>query len=163
MTGGRSVRPRGKSDAKGRPRPLQLAVSVRAYRDVLAVASPSPAVQALLFGPLAAIGRARGLQPSYERHLTSGDVIDPDPRALALLDANGRLRGGALRPKKKPPPASWADGGKVLQRAGELRVGWDKARLPSLAGTGVGFARLPETAAPSAPAPPGSREACDSR
>jgi hypothetical protein len=82
----------GRCDAKGVPRPLQLAVSARAYRDVLVVASPPPAVQALLFGPLAALGRARGLRPSYERHLSSDEVVDPDPRALALLDADGRLR-----------------------------------------------------------------------
>ena len=45
--------------AKGVPRPLQLAVSARGYRDVMEVASPPPPVQALLFGPLAAPGRAR--------------------------------------------------------------------------------------------------------
>lgn len=83
----------GKCDAKGVPRPLQLAVSARAYRDVMVVASPPPAVQALLFGPLAALGRARGLQPSYERYYEASDeVVEPDPRALALVGADGRLR-----------------------------------------------------------------------
>jgi quercetin dioxygenase-like cupin family protein len=82
----------GRSDAKGMPRPLQLAVCARGYRDVMEVASPPAAVQALLFGPLAAFGRARGLQPSYERYLSSDEVVEPDPRALALVDADGRLR-----------------------------------------------------------------------
>lgn len=83
----------GKSDAKGVPRLLQLAVTARGYRDVMEVAKPPPAVQALLFGPLAAIGRARGLQPSYERYYAGSDeVVEPDPRALALVDADGRLR-----------------------------------------------------------------------
>jgi quercetin dioxygenase-like cupin family protein len=82
----------GKSDAKGAPRPLQLAVSARAYRDVLVVAKPPPLVQALLFGPLAALGRARGLQPSYKRYLSSEEVVEPDPRALALVAEDGRLR-----------------------------------------------------------------------
>jgi mannose-6-phosphate isomerase-like protein (cupin superfamily) len=85
----------GKSDAKGLPRPLQLAVSARGYRDVMQIASPPAAVQAIVFGPLAALGRARGLEPSYERYLESDEVVDPDPRALALLDANGRLRAAA--------------------------------------------------------------------
>jgi mannose-6-phosphate isomerase-like protein (cupin superfamily) len=82
----------GKTNAKGVPRPLQLAVSARGYRDVMEVAKPPPAVQALLFGPLAALGRARGLQPSYERYLESDEVVDPDPRALALVAEDGRLR-----------------------------------------------------------------------
>ena len=96
----------GKCDAKGRPRPLQLAVSARAYRDVLVVASPPPAVQALVFGPLAAIGRARGLQPSYERYLSSDEVVEPDPRALALLGEDGRLRPAPASPSDpEPEPA----------------------------------------------------------
>ncbi len=82
----------GKSDAKGVPRPLQLAVSARGYRDVMEVASPPRTVQALLFGPLAALGRARGLQPSYERYVESDEVVEPEPRALALVDEDGRLR-----------------------------------------------------------------------
>jgi hypothetical protein len=60
----------------------------------MVVASPPPAVQRLLFGVLAPVGRLRGLQPSYERYLTSEVVVDPDPAALGLLDANGRLRFG---------------------------------------------------------------------
>ena len=60
---------------------------------MMEVAKPPPAVQALLFGPLAALGRARGLQPSYERYYVGSDeVVEPDPRALALVDADGRLR-----------------------------------------------------------------------
>ncbi len=82
----------GKSDREGLPRPLQLAVTARGYRDVMEIASPPPAVQALVFGPLAALGRARGLLPSYERYLESETVVEPDPRALAMLDEDGRLR-----------------------------------------------------------------------
>jgi quercetin dioxygenase-like cupin family protein len=82
----------GKCDAKGLPRPLQLAVTARGYREVMEIASPPPPVQALVFGPLAALGRARGLEPCYQRYLTSEVVVDPDPRALALVGADGRLR-----------------------------------------------------------------------
>jgi quercetin dioxygenase-like cupin family protein len=82
----------GKSDKKGVPRPLQLAVSATAYSDVMVVASPPPWVQKIVFGALAPIGRRRGLQPSYERYLTSDVVVEPSPEALELLDADGRLK-----------------------------------------------------------------------
>ena len=83
----------GKSDAKGMPRPLQLAVTASAYRDVMVVASPPPWAQRLIFGALSPIGRMRGLLPKYEEYLRSETLVEPDPRALALLDASGRLKG----------------------------------------------------------------------
>jgi mannose-6-phosphate isomerase-like protein (cupin superfamily) len=82
----------GKVDKRGVPRPLQLAVTAREYGDVMVVLSPPPWAQRLLFGVLAPLGRRRGLQPKYERYLSSDIVVEPDPRALALLDADGRLR-----------------------------------------------------------------------
>src|ERR1700712_3150581 len=60
----------GKSDGKGLPRPLQLAVTVRGFRDVMVIASPPPWVQNLIFGTLAPIGRLVGRRPSYERYLS---------------------------------------------------------------------------------------------
>ena len=82
----------GRSDGKGLPRPLQLAVTVRDFRDTMVIASPPPWVQALVFGALAPIGRLAGRKPSYERYLTSEVVVDPDPEALSLLTPDGRLR-----------------------------------------------------------------------
>jgi quercetin dioxygenase-like cupin family protein len=82
----------GKSDAKGLPKPLQLAVSMREFSDTIVIASPPPAVQKLVFGLLAPLGRARGLEPYYERYVGSDVRVEPDPAALALLDGNGRLR-----------------------------------------------------------------------
>lgn len=82
----------GKCDGKGLPRPLQLAVTARGYRDVMELAKPPATVQALIFAPLAALGRARGLRPSYEHYLESEVVVEPDPRALAMLTEDGRLR-----------------------------------------------------------------------
>lgn len=82
----------GKVDRKGMPHPLQLAVTASAYRETMVPASPPVAVQRLAFGILAPIGRARGLKPTYEEYLHTADVVDPDPAALALLDASGRLR-----------------------------------------------------------------------
>jgi len=90
----------GKVDKKGVPHPLQLAVSARAYSDVMVVATPPPWVQRLAFGVMAPLGRALGRRPSYERYLDSDVVVEPDPAALALLTPEGRLAPSG------PPPAS---------------------------------------------------------
>ena len=82
----------GKVGRKGIPKPLQLAVTARAYRDVMVIASPPEPVQRALFGALAPIGRALGRRPAYPRYLTSTEVVEPDPAALALLTPDGRLR-----------------------------------------------------------------------
>ncbi len=85
----------GKVDSRGLPHPLQLAVTVHAYRDVMVLASPPVWVQSVAFGILAPIGRALGRKPSYPEYLTSDVVVEPDPAALALLDESGRLRRSA--------------------------------------------------------------------
>lgn len=82
----------GKVDSKGLPHILQLAVSASAYRETMVPASPPAAVQRVLFGILAPIGRAMGRKPVYPEYLRSDVVVDPDPAALALLDETGRLR-----------------------------------------------------------------------
>jgi len=58
----------GKTDAKGRPGLLQLAVIAREFRPVIRFTKPPAWVQAALFGPLAALGRARGLRATYPHH-----------------------------------------------------------------------------------------------
>jgi quercetin dioxygenase-like cupin family protein len=85
----------GKTDAKGMPNPLQLAVSASEYDDVMVVTSPPRPVQKAMFALLGPIGRARGLEPKYDRYLSSEEVVELDPRALALLDERGRLRFGS--------------------------------------------------------------------
>ena len=60
----------GKTDPKGLPNPLQLAVLMRAYKAELRLARPSPAVQSLMFGPLAIVGRLVGYRSSYPRYST---------------------------------------------------------------------------------------------
>lgn len=58
----------GKTDAKGRPNPLQMAAIAQEFRDVVQFVSPPPWVQSLLFGVLARVGRRFGYQAIYQRH-----------------------------------------------------------------------------------------------
>ena len=70
----------GKTNDKGRPGLLQLALIAREYRDVIRFTKPPAWVQAALFGPLAALGRARGLRSSYPHHrdlVVSREVSTP--------------------------------------------------------------------------------------
>ena len=82
----------GKTNQKGLPGPLQLAVSASAYRNVIVFTSPPPWLQRALFAVLAPLGRALGRQPSYPEYLMSDEVVEPDPEAVALLTVDGRLR-----------------------------------------------------------------------
>jgi quercetin dioxygenase-like cupin family protein len=89
----------GKVVERGLPGPLQLAVIAREYRDVMVIASPPPWLQRLLFGGLAPVGRLLGRRASYPHYLSSDQVVEPEPGALALLGSDGRLRSdGAVRP-----------------------------------------------------------------
>lgn len=53
-----------KTDADGKPELLWLAPFAMEYRDVLYLSSPPLRVQRVLFGPLAALGRALGRRPT---------------------------------------------------------------------------------------------------
>lgn len=81
----------GNVDKRGLPHPLQLAVTASEYADTLVLTSPPLWVQRAMFGALAPVGRALGRRPCYKRHLNSSEVVDPDPRALAMLSPDGRL------------------------------------------------------------------------
>lgn len=81
----------GKTNQEGLPGPLQLAVTASTYRDVVVFTSPPPWLQRGMFAVLAPLGRALGRQPSYPEYLSSSEVVEPDPEALALLDDEGRL------------------------------------------------------------------------
>jgi mannose-6-phosphate isomerase-like protein (cupin superfamily) len=58
----------GKVTRRGRPPLLQSVLTLWELRDYLVVTRPPPAVQRLLFPPLAAIARLRGYRPSYPEH-----------------------------------------------------------------------------------------------
>ncbi len=58
----------GRTDDKGAPSPLQMAVILDEFADVLELVGPPRWLQRLVIPVLARLGRARGLQPTYERH-----------------------------------------------------------------------------------------------
>ena len=70
----------GRVNAHGLPDPLWLAAIAREYRDAIRFTKPPAAVQAALFGPLAAIARRTGRDPlAPELHGPAGACIIPDP------------------------------------------------------------------------------------
>jgi mannose-6-phosphate isomerase-like protein (cupin superfamily) len=78
----------GRVNAHGVPRPLWLAASAREYRDAIRFTKPPAAVQAALFGPLAAIARRMGRDPlAAELHGPAAPCAIPDPGedGLAVL------------------------------------------------------------------------------
>jgi quercetin dioxygenase-like cupin family protein len=58
----------GRTNASGVPNLLQLAVILHEYADEFRASSPPYAVQRILFGVLAPIGRLFGYQPRYEKY-----------------------------------------------------------------------------------------------
>jgi mannose-6-phosphate isomerase-like protein (cupin superfamily) len=64
----------GRMKPDGRLGLLQMAVLLREFEDEVHVTSPPLWLQRALFGPLAALGRARGLRPVYARY--SGPATD---------------------------------------------------------------------------------------
>jgi hypothetical protein len=57
----------GKTDGKGMPSLLQLAVLARAFDDTIRFTQPPRIVQRLLLSVLAPVARVRGLRGSYPR------------------------------------------------------------------------------------------------
>ena len=58
----------GKTDSKGAPAPLQMAVLLDEYSDVLELVGPPRSVQRVVIPLLARIGRAVGLRARYQHH-----------------------------------------------------------------------------------------------
>jgi mannose-6-phosphate isomerase-like protein (cupin superfamily) len=58
----------GKTNKKGMPNPLQLAVISQEFADTVQFMSPPPWIQRLLFGVLAPLGRALGYRGIYPHH-----------------------------------------------------------------------------------------------
>jgi mannose-6-phosphate isomerase-like protein (cupin superfamily) len=81
----------GHTNAEGRPSPLLGALVATHYRQELRYREPPDAVQRLLFPPLAALARLRGLQRTIDRYLE----LETHPSAEAGL---GRLPESVMRP-----------------------------------------------------------------
>ncbi len=75
----------GKTNSKGMPGPLQLAVIGREFSDVARFTKPPQIVQTALFGPLAALGRARGYRATYPEYMEPQGHEEPSPEALAMV------------------------------------------------------------------------------
>src|SRR6478752_1404025 len=69
----------GKTNSKGLPNLLSMAVILREYRDEVRVARPPAFVQGAVFGPLALLGRTLGYRGWYPRY-TSEPMPRPRPR-----------------------------------------------------------------------------------
>jgi hypothetical protein len=76
----------GKTNAKGMPSPLQLAVIGHEFTDVIRFARPPALIQKVLFPALAAVGRARGYRPVYPEHAEPQGHEEPDPALIALAN-----------------------------------------------------------------------------
>jgi quercetin dioxygenase-like cupin family protein len=70
----------GKTNAKGLPNPLSMAVILREYRDEIRLARPPAVVQTALFTPLAVLGRALGYRGWYPRYSAQPIPRAPHPR-----------------------------------------------------------------------------------
>ena len=70
----------GKTDKKGIPNPLQMAVIAKEFDDVVQFLNPPPWIQRLLFGVLAPLGRMLGYKAIYPHHLeTPVESVEVEP------------------------------------------------------------------------------------
>jgi mannose-6-phosphate isomerase-like protein (cupin superfamily) len=88
----------GHTNADGRPSPLFGAMVATRYRPEIRYRQPPDAVQRLLFPPLAAFARLRGLERTIDRYLE----LETHPSARSGL---GRLPGRVMRRIDETEPA----------------------------------------------------------
>ncbi len=74
----------GRTNARGTPAMLQLALLAREFDDVIRFSRPPRAVQRPLFALLGGVGRARGLRGSYPQYQHPHGRTSPDPRVVRL-------------------------------------------------------------------------------
>jgi quercetin dioxygenase-like cupin family protein len=91
----------GRTDAKGRPRPLQAALLAREFADTMRFTSPPQLVQRALSGLLSPVARASGrraLDPAYLRRELPVVGLEPLPAEIAAL-----VGGPATQPTRSTP------------------------------------------------------------
>jgi quercetin dioxygenase-like cupin family protein len=74
----------GKTNAKGMPGMLQLAVIGREFQDVMRFTRPPHPIQTVMFGLLGPIGRIRGYRGIYPEYSHPHGRTKPDPAVLAI-------------------------------------------------------------------------------
>jgi mannose-6-phosphate isomerase-like protein (cupin superfamily) len=74
----------GHTNAEGMPSPLLGALFATRYRDEIRLRQPPRLVQRILFPPLAALARRRGLEPTIRRYLDLDAHPSAEPRAGRL-------------------------------------------------------------------------------
>lgn len=74
----------GKTNAKGMPSLLQIAMIGREFQDVIQFPKPPHAVQQVMFGLLGPLGRLRGYRGVYPEYSRPHGRTTPDPAVLAL-------------------------------------------------------------------------------
>jgi quercetin dioxygenase-like cupin family protein len=74
----------GLTNHRGMPHLLQAAVIANEFSDVIEFVRPPRAVQRVVFGALAPIGRALGYRPWYERYLRPHGRVEVIPELVAL-------------------------------------------------------------------------------
>lgn len=74
----------GRTNAKGMPNPLQLALIGQEFADVIVFTKPPRPVQKVAFGVLGALGRMRGYRGSYPEYRQPQGHVTPDPEVLKL-------------------------------------------------------------------------------
>ena len=89
----------GKTNRKGMPKPVHLALFVREYENEVRAPFPPPAVVRALMAPLAAIGRARG---HADRYAAPKPAIKPVPVTAALGSHQALPRRRATRTPRSP-------------------------------------------------------------
>jgi mannose-6-phosphate isomerase-like protein (cupin superfamily) len=77
----------GRVNAAGAPGPLWLAAIAREYRDAIRFTSPPAAIQTVVLGPLAAVARRTGRNPTApELHGAQAACAIPDPGEAGLAE-----------------------------------------------------------------------------
>jgi uncharacterized cupin superfamily protein len=72
----------GRTNAKGLPSPLQLALTASEFSDVIQMTKPPPVIQRAAFAALGAVARRRGLRATYPELLAPHGTVEPDPEVL---------------------------------------------------------------------------------
>jgi quercetin dioxygenase-like cupin family protein len=78
----------GKTNRKGVPNPLQMAVIAQEFADVVQFLNPPPWLQRVLFGLMAPLGRLAGYKAIYPHHLqipVESVAVEPLPEGIIIL------------------------------------------------------------------------------